>query len=193
VPLNYGLNKVLGDNETGFRGTNNLPYRSEAWAFILSGGGLYNNLDYSFVAGHEDGTFVYPASQPGGGNTQFREELHALRDFMLQFDFVHMAPANEIVRSGIERGEGAYALAQPGKEYAIYVGPMPVKKGEKFDLGARAVTLNLAVPDGSYTAQWLDPVSGRKGKKEKVKAEGGTLTVTSPEYSEDIALALRRR
>ena len=68
VALNYGLNKVIGDNETGFRGTNDLPYRIEAWNFILAGGGLFNHLDYSFTAGHEDGTFVYPAKQPGGGN-----------------------------------------------------------------------------------------------------------------------------
>ena len=40
------------------------------------GGGLYNNLDYSFVAGHEDGTFVYPASQPGGGPA-LRRQLSA--------------------------------------------------------------------------------------------------------------------
>jgi len=29
VSLNYGLNKVIGLNETGFRGTNNTPYREE--------------------------------------------------------------------------------------------------------------------------------------------------------------------
>src|SRR5437016_7404634 len=72
VALNYGLGKVIGDNETGFRGTNDLPYRSEAWSFILAGGGLFNHLDYSFVAGHEAGNFVYPAKQPGGGNSAFR-------------------------------------------------------------------------------------------------------------------------
>ena len=37
------------------------PYRTEAWDFVIAGGGLYNNLDYSFAAGHEDGTFEYPA------------------------------------------------------------------------------------------------------------------------------------
>ena len=33
----------------------------EGWEFLLAGGGLYNNLDYSFTAGHEDGTFRLPA------------------------------------------------------------------------------------------------------------------------------------
>ncbi len=58
--LNYSLNKVIGDHETGFKGTNDLPYRVEAWEFMLAGGGLYNHLDYSFTVGDEDGTFVYP-------------------------------------------------------------------------------------------------------------------------------------
>src|SRR5206468_1638462 len=65
VAMNYGLNKAIGDNETGFKGTNDTAYRMEGWEFILAGGALYNNLDYSFVAGHEDGTFVYPAKPPG--------------------------------------------------------------------------------------------------------------------------------
>ena len=64
------------DNETGFRSTDAAPYRMERWDFIIAGGGLYNNLDYSFVAGHGDGTFVYPASQPGGGPA-LRRQLSA--------------------------------------------------------------------------------------------------------------------
>ena len=30
---------MIGDNETGFRGTNDAPYRIEGWEFILAGGG----------------------------------------------------------------------------------------------------------------------------------------------------------
>ena len=60
VAANYDLNKVIGDNETGFRGTNDAVYRMEGWDFIIAGGGLFNHLDYSFVAGQEDGTFQYP-------------------------------------------------------------------------------------------------------------------------------------
>jgi len=45
VGLNYGLNRVIGDNETGFAGTADFPYRREAWAFLLSGGGLSKHLN----------------------------------------------------------------------------------------------------------------------------------------------------
>src|SRR5206468_4509362 len=75
VGINDGLNKVIGDDETGFRGLDDIFYRSEAWEFMLAGGGLYNNLDYSFVAGQEDGTFRYPRTQPGGGGRALRRQL----------------------------------------------------------------------------------------------------------------------
>src|SRR5881628_3434821 len=123
VEMNWNLNRVIGDNETGFHGTNNAPYRMEGWDFILAGGGLYNNLDYSFVAGLEDGTFVYPASQPGGGNPVFRRQMRVLRDFIYGFDFIHMKPDNSVIQGGVPDGLSARALVEPGKSYAIYLRP----------------------------------------------------------------------
>src|SRR2546428_1902666 len=101
VALNYGLNKALGDNETGFKGMNNFAYRREGWEFILAGGALYNNLDYSFSVYREDGTFVYPAKQPGGGNPEFRAQMRILRDFVNSFDFAKMAPDNSVIKGGV--------------------------------------------------------------------------------------------
>jgi hypothetical protein len=124
VALNYGLNKVIGDNETGFRGTGDEPYRMEGWDFILAGGGLYNNLDYSFTYGYEDGTFKYPDTQPGGGNTRLRRQLKILRDFIYSVDFVKMRPDNTIIKGGVPNGYSARALVEAGRAYAIYVRPL---------------------------------------------------------------------
>jgi hypothetical protein len=124
VEMNYHLNKVIGDNETGFRGTNNLAYRREAWEFILAGGGLFNNLDYSFTVRQPAGTFVnYPSNQPGGGNPRLREEYRVLRNFINKFDFVRMAPDTNVIRGGLPTGASARALSQPEQAYAIYLGP----------------------------------------------------------------------
>ena len=41
-------------------------------------------------------------------------------------------------------------LANPGKQYGIYVGPIPLKKGEKAELGLRSLTLELSVPEELY-------------------------------------------
>src|ERR1043166_8539642 len=121
VGLNYALNKVIGDNETGFKGTNDTHYRMEAWQFIFAGGGLYNNLDYSFVAGREDGTFGYPAKQPGGGNPVFRRQMRTLTRFIHGFDFIRMKPDSSIIRSGLPEKARAYALVETGKQYALYL------------------------------------------------------------------------
>ena len=197
VGMNYHLNKAIGDNETGFRGTNNLPYRVEAWAFILAGGALYNNLDYSFVAGHEDGTFVYPASQPGGGNREFRKQLGYLRDFIHSFDFIHMKPTHDLIKSGLPEGARGYVLAKAGEEYAIYIAP-PLKsnKPSPADLKPlRIANLELDLPPGSYVGEWLDPVTGKTIYKTAFEAGKGStkLTLASDELREDAALSIRKK
>lgn len=150
VAENLALNKVIGDNETGFKGTADDHYRMEAWEFLLAGGGLYNNLDYSFTVGHEDGTFEYPKTQPGGGNRGFRRQLKVLRDFLYGFDFVRMQPDSSILKCKLPDKTHFYALVQPGKQYAAYLhGEMPKE-------------LKLALADGSYRVEWFDVLSGER-------------------------------
>ena len=119
--MNYGLNLAIGDNETGFKGTGDAHYRMEGWAFILAGGTLYSNLDYSFTVGHEDGTFELPEKQPGGGGPALRRQLRALSEFIHSFDFVRMAPDRSVITSPLPQGLAAQALAEAGKQYAIYL------------------------------------------------------------------------
>jgi len=97
VEENYGLNKVIGDDETGFAGSEPKAYRLEGWDFIIAGGGLYNNLDYSFTVGYENGTANIDA--PGGGGPVFRKQLVILKDFINSFDFIKMKPDNSIIKA----------------------------------------------------------------------------------------------
>lgn len=121
VTANYHLGKVIGDDETGFRGTADTAYRTEAWDFMLAGGGLFNNLDYSFTAGHEDGIFAYPDTQPGGGNREFRRQIRILSEFIHGFDFVRMKPDNSVVRGGVPASGTARALVDPERAIAVYI------------------------------------------------------------------------
>ncbi len=181
VALNYGLNKVIGDNETGFRGTNDTPYRMEAWQFILAGGALFNNLDYSFVAGREDGTFVYPDKQPGGGNPAFRRQIQVLSRFIHGFDFVRMKPDATLIRGDLPAQVKAYALGEPGKQYAVYL------------FGGSEATVRLDLPAGAYHLDWVNPVTGRIDRSLDLKHAGGEAALPSPEYNPDIALRIRRQ
>ncbi|MGA1196973.1 MAG: cellulase family glycosylhydrolase, partial [Candidatus Latescibacterota bacterium] len=110
VAMNYALDRVIGDNETGFKGTGDYYYRREGWAFILSGGALYNNLDYTFAVGYEDGTFEHP-DQPGSSTQNLRSQLGVLSQFIHRFDFVHMSPNNEVVVGNLSDGLKAFVLA----------------------------------------------------------------------------------
>jgi hypothetical protein len=184
VAGNYALNKVIGDNETGFKGTNDTHYRMEAWGFILAGGALYNNLDYSFVAGHERGDFVYPAKQPGGGNPEFRRQLTVLRDFIYSFDFVRMKPDRSFIQSALPSKMQVYAMMEAGKQYAAYcVDPS--------NSTPQSLSLTLLLPRGEYAIKWVDVLSGKLSKRERMKSSG-SITITSPEFQREIALSIRR-
>lgn len=181
---NHGLNKALGDNETGFKGTNDTHYRMEAWQFMLNGGALYNNLDYSFVAGHERGTFVYPKSQPGGGNPGFRRQMTVLRDFMHSLDFIRTKPDRGFLGGGVPDDTQMYALVEPGRQYAAYF-------CASSNQAPRAIFPTLILPAGDYEVEWLDVISGRITKREGVRSPGA-ITLASPEFLREAALRVRR-
>lgn len=194
VAMNYNLNKVIGDNETGFRGTNDLPYRVEAWEFILAGGGLYNNLDYSFVTGYENGTFVYPDSQPGGGNPAFRRQMKILKDFIHSFNFLGMAPVRSAVETvALDGSHSIRVLAEPDEAYAIYIGPKDPREAVKEKPQERQAAIALELPAGSYRSEWVNTLTGKTDKRETHRHKGGRLVLDSPRYLQDLALKLTRR
>ena len=180
VKENFGLNKVIGENETGFKGTGDTHYRMEAWEFLLAGGGLYNNLDYSFAVGHEDGTFKYPEKTPGGGNAGFRNQIAVLKKFLDGFDFVRMKPDEGLVKRGLPNDGRSITLSESGKQYAVYF------------FGGPTVKPLLAIPPGKYQADWISPISGKVLKTEALTANQSAVELSSPEFSSDIALGIRR-
>ncbi len=197
VAMNYSLNKAIGMNETGFDGQADATYRIQGWDFLIAGGALYNNLDYSFTAGHEDGTFAYPAEQPGGGSRALRRQLRYLREFLEGFDFVRMAPHAEVVAGGVPEGASVRVLAQPGKAYAIYLHHGREVKDAKpkyqVDGTKRSCVLDVDLPAGSYEVGWFNTTTGQFEKRDSLMHQGGQVRVASPAYSEDVALRIAIR
>jgi hypothetical protein len=185
VALNYHLDKVLGDDETGFRGTADTTYRTEGWDFILAGGGLYNNLDYPFAAGFEDGTFASPRPQPGGGSAALRRQLKILSDFIHGFDFIRMKPDNSVIKGGTPASGTARALVKPGQAMAIYV-------REEGSSSAGATALEIELVAGTWQAEWVDTKTGRIVGQATVDG-GGVRKVAAPAYESDIALRLVKK
>ncbi len=176
----YDLDKVIGDNETGFKGTGDTHYRMEAWEFLLAGGGLYNNLDYSFAVGHEDGTFKYPDKTPGGGNDGFRTQISVLKKFLEQFDFVRMKPDETVVQAGLPNNGRASVLSEPGEQYAIYF------------FGGPSVRPSLALAPGEYKADWVSPITGKVLRSEVIHAKQAPVELALHVLAPDIALRIKR-
>jgi hypothetical protein len=191
VGMNWKLDRAIGNNETGFDGPSDAIYRVQGWDFLMAGGALYNNLDYSFVAGQEDGTFAPPEATPGGGSATLRRQLGYLRAFFDAIPFGQMKPAT------VQGPEGASVrgLELPGKVYAVYMHHGRVVKDGKpryqVDGEAASREVILTVVSGNYEARWRDPRSGKDIKLDKATA-GSELRLTSPVYAEDIALIVRR-
>jgi hypothetical protein len=183
VAMNWGLNKPIGDNETGFRGTNDLPYRTEAWDFILAGGALFNHLDYSFVVGKEDGMHQMTAKTPGGGSPTLRRQFAILRRFMDSFNFTKMKPDTSIVVGGAPSGGSVRGLAEEGRAYALYV-----RKGKA---ESNEVSLQVSLPAGRWRMEWVDT---KTGKSTRANVDGGkTVPLNAPAFETDIALRITRR
>ena len=178
VTENYGLNKVIGDDETGFAGSEPRSYRLEGWDFIIAGGAVYDNLDYSFTVGHEDGTAKINA--PGGGGPVLQKQLKILKDFINGFDFIRMKPNNSVIKGGVPEKATARALVQAGRAYAVYI------------KGGSEAKLLVELPRGTYRAEWVNTKTGKVDKKERFEHASGKRTLHSPKYADDIALRIRR-
>lgn len=195
VEENYGLGRLIGENETGFRGASDDVYRIEAWDFIIAGGGLFNHLDYSFAVGFEDGTFRYPPTQPGGGGVAFRRQLRHLGTFIRSFDFVRMKPSDNLVRSGREGETSIRVLAEPARQYAAYLhhsAPPAWKDKKRTNTGEFSAAFSIEVHAGEYRAEWIEPATGKSLRTNALRHPGGALALATPRHAQDIALRLVR-
>jgi hypothetical protein len=175
VTRNYGLDKAISYDETGFLGREDDAYRRQAWNFMLSGGGAFDALDYSFSPGHEDGLDNEP-NGPGGGSAAFRKQLGILKGFLQRFDLAGLKPDRQTVK----HCEGAYArvLSSPGREYAVYLD------------GDGPTELTLDLPQGDYYAEWLSVKTGSVEGSEKFRNDGGIRKLPSPKFIGGIALRI---
>ena len=179
VRLNYALNKPVADDETGGKGQADLPYRTEAWEFLLAGGAVFSHLDFSFTCEHPEGTAPV-TNHPGGGGPTIRAQLKVLKAFMEGFDFVRMKPDEACVRGNEAGTSRVLALSRPGVAYALYVS------------GAGRSEVTVRLPAGRYKAEWVDPIAGNLASQETFAHGGGDRALRLPAYADDVALRLNR-
>ncbi len=175
VSMNYAWNRPISFDESGFAGSSDTTYLRQAWAFMLAGGAVFNNLDYSFYVGAEGGQGKNKA--PGGGSTNFRQQLTYLHDFLESFDYVKMQPDHGVIFHA--PGMEWQAISEPGKQYAIFL------SGQATDW----IKLNL--PQGDYQLQFVSPYTGKVLSEKQISSKGEMLKITLPKFEHIVALKIR--
>jgi hypothetical protein len=113
---------------------------------MLSGGGLYNGLDYSFFVGKEDGSGINEA--PGGGSTAFRSQLKILSELIHSLNLEKTSPANESIYAS--PGMLSHSLHDGAGGYLIYL----------VEAGKANSYIKMRIEPGSYSIQMISPITG---------------------------------
>jgi hypothetical protein len=195
VQMNYGLNRAIGDNETGFNGIEDVKYRTEGWDFLTAGGALYNNLDYSFTAENEDGSFVVAPGQPGGGGKTLRNQLEILKTVFGELDFIRMKPSNHLLKNSPKGNTTVRILAEEGEQYLLYLNNSNADKSFHPESEVDKVSsyeISMELPAGNYKGEWIDPVTGLRTRFSVRDHKGGAINFKTPPVREDLALKLTR-
>ena len=177
VWFNYGWNRPVNFDESGFAGAETDAYLRQAWQFMMAGGAIFNNLDYSFFVGKEDGTGKNNA--PGAGSPEFRKQLKFLRDFIESTDYVKMKPEHvSVVHSP---GVQVQGISETGKQYCMVF------------TGVASDWFKLNLPKGKYNYEFVDPYTMKTVKKGFFTHDkSGVKTIEIPGFTEMIALKIIR-
>ncbi|MDX1935280.1 MAG: hypothetical protein SFU56_22000 [Capsulimonadales bacterium] len=180
VSANYHLKKVLADDETGFAGQKATPYRREAWSFLMSGGGIFSHLDYSFNVAHPAGDGPIYGKTPGFGSPLLRKQFGFLRRFVELAAVWEMEPVPEIFVAN--SGDiAANALGRRGDRYAIYMAHSQVFN-----------TFAVGLPAGTFSLRWFDPIGCHELAPGRVEHPGGYLHLPVAVAADEMALLVTR-
>jgi len=183
VQLNYGkTDRAWSFNETGLMPAFTPQYRIQGWKYLFSGGALYNNLDFTFQVGQEDGSGSTEFTcdwYAGCADPQMKFQLAALLKFMHSIDFIKMKPDFQAV--ALNYGdENIYPLVLEGKIYTVY-----------FEGGHKA-KIKLNIPPGKWHVKWRRPADLKVLSEATTEIQGGTLDLIGPAYDADLLLVIER-
>ena len=177
VQWNRGKGRVIGDDETGFAGNDPNVYLTQAWRFVMAGGGLFNHLDYSFSVGHEDGSDSENKA-PGAASPKLRTQLRTLSEFIHGFDLASLRPFPLAVRK--QYAVNTQTLGDGQSQFAIYAE------------GRWPASVVLDVPAGDWQVSFLNPNSGEKSQGTTIASTEGLLTIDIPPFENSVAIEIRK-
>lgn len=187
----YDCPRVLAMDETDIfpTSTSATEARVEAWEAIIGGCAVYDHLSWAYTTGNPSGDTEE--------NRAFLSQLQVLKRFIEGFDFIRMKADKSIIASGVYEDAHARVLAEPGRQYAVYVhhGKRHIKNNDGsygVTEGTYELQLGLWIPEGRYVIEWILPTTGEVLEKNTVAHPGTRMELKSPEYSVDMALKIKQ-
>lgn len=181
VTDNYQLNKPLSFDETA-DGQNAPDRRREAWAFLLAGGAVYDNLDWSFT--HDDptglGRNILGKRQSG---KEVREQLSILAKTINRFNFIKSKPIDGSYRNSLPDDISFHGLIIEGKDYLVYF----IK-----NKSLNNAQWSIPLVKGNYELKWSDPIDGKVLKQESFQHQGSKKEVKLPDFADDLLLRITK-
>jgi hypothetical protein len=161
--------------------------RVEAWEFIVGGGAGFNHLNGRYTVANPSGNTP--------DNIKVCNSLKALKNFIYSFDLTKIEPDRKFVTGGIPNNTFYSGMSWPGNQYALYIHHSQCTK----DSAAYTVIpgkykhdLVLTLQSGKYRTEWIDPATGQILLSNIIKQRSGDLKLTTPVYSVDIALRIKK-
>eukprot|EP01006_Ploeotia_vitrea_P053516 TRINITY_DN67796_c4_g4_i8.p1 TRINITY_DN67796_c4_g4~~TRINITY_DN67796_c4_g4_i8.p1 ORF type:complete len:486 (+),score=21.64 TRINITY_DN67796_c4_g4_i8:45-1502(+) len=189
--------KVAVDSDEDAFGPPYERYRYTCYSVLLNGGGAYNNIDYSFQVGYEDGTGTptFTGGYKGSGGPELRKQIAQCRKFFNQLDIVNMRPAygDKLVAS-MEPSVGLNHSASyhlQGKQFAVYLGQSNVYYHTTQREWQVTLQLNIPAWPTKYHIQWINATNGAILNSDAITTvKSGPTTVKSPVWKFDVLLLL---
>ncbi|MBE2215398.1 MAG: hypothetical protein IAE82_16105 [Opitutaceae bacterium] len=193
-----GLGKALVFDETEFERSNRVrrycvgDARVEAWEFMLGGGSGYSNLALPhYTAQDERGSAPVPV--------ELRRQIGALKRFLDGLDLVALRRDGSLLAEPPPAGAFARAMSVPGRFYVLYLhqsdpGGVDARRKPSYEVrtGDYQTDLVLDLPAGTYELAWIEPVDASVRSTVPLTHAGGRCVVPTPNYTDDIALTIRR-
>jgi len=181
VPDNFQFNLPLSFDETA-DGCDAPNRRMEAWAFMLSGGAVYSNLDWSFAIDDQTGLGRNPVGRRRSG-LEVKQQLSVLKHFMDNFDFIRSKPIESHRVQNMPEKVLFWGLETKSELAAYFLKRAVIK------LNQATIELNV----GNYELSWIDPLNGSVISKTGVTVQNNNLKLDFPEFSDDILLLIKRK
>jgi len=151
--------------------------RLELWEFIIGGQGTYDQLYNLNPVKKEDSSDT--------DNEKLFSQLKVLKKFIDSFDFAKMKVNNSFSCSNDSTKSYAWSISETGKQYAFYI-HHDDHQGKYND------QISFKIPAGSYRADWVNPLNGSTIRSEYFSVKKDKHSLTTPEYTNDIALRIIR-